>query len=202
MAKKIINDIYTTDFSFAERYIEDRRFPKWERVKVKFPLVEERDAPNWSMDYQDQYWHRSFRGKAPIPEYYAYDKLNTSELSDLSSSEYKFKSDANNGSNVPVGYYATSSGIYPIDFIPFTKGEPSDHPTYISEEDTVNSITSGVEFIVGKNIKTPTMITGSYPYRYLAGSNIGRFEWNINPNYETPTWPETRFPNGATRKKK
>lgn len=184
----------TTDFSFADRYLEDRRTGKYWRIQIGFPWSDDRRAAN--IDYSDPYWHRSFRGKAPVygPDW---SDLDGGE-EDLSTAEYQFVSNARNGSNVPVGYYGTSSGISVVDFVPFTVGSPTDNPAVISG-DVGNSVSG--EFLIAKNVETSNIDGDQHPYYYTVSGNPGRFNWEILPEFQNPTEPEVRFPNGARRKK-
>lgn len=193
MVKKIKEEeTYSTDFSFAESYIEDLRFPKYVPIKVKFPLSDDRKAAN--INYLDDYWRRSFRGKIPF-EYHSYTNLKKQPPKNFSSAENLFINKAPNTKNVPEGYYATSSGNFPIDFIPFQDGEPIDYPAYVDGE--TESTLSG-QFILLKNLPYKGI---NDTYRYSYNPSIGRFFWDIKPEFQNPIEPELRFPNGAIKRK-
>lgn len=188
---------YTTSDSGAFEWIEDRKVPKYERIKAKFPYVEDRKAAN--INYSDPNLNREYRGKAPQPGP-DYNNLTVKPPRDFSSQEYMFISDATNGGNVPEGYYGTSSGIFPIDFTPFTIGLPSDTPVIIGPELDVSNVSSGTaEFFVARYALIDNM-QGILKY-YPSGPDTGRFEWEILPEFDNPTEPDTRYPSGARRKR-
>jgi len=191
------NRTYSTDFSFADWYIEDRKKGKYWRVQVNYPYVNDRRAAN--IDYSAESERRTWRGSAPlVPQ--DRDKITIRKPFSFDSSQYLFISDANAGSNIPEGYYGTSSGIFPIDFIPFSQGTPTDNPVEV-DGDFDNTTTSG-EFFIARNIETSQML-GIVPYYPLTGDGFlpGRFEWDISPNFKTAVFPQVRYPSGAVRKR-
>lgn len=196
MAKRASTPQETTDFSWADRYLEDRRIPKYWRIKAKFPLVEDRKAAN--IDYYSEEMRREFRGSPP-KEFYSYDKLDLPDPPDLSNAQFLFVNDAQNVSHIPEGYKATESGIEPDSSIPFTEGDTTDHPIVINS-DFENNVISG-DIFLAKNIETANMNGELYPYYPSYSGNVGRFEWEISQNYNTPIEPETRFPNGARKRR-
>lgn len=188
----------TTDFSWADRYLEDRKYSRYERIRVKFPRSYSRTEEgniNWKSDDNK----RSYRGYLP-GDTVDYNNLSIRKPLTSLDSKYRFVNDARNGSNVPEGYYGTESGIYPIDFIPFTVGEPTDNPRIISEEESINLPGSGAEFLVARNVEADAMSPDIIYYPSYSGM-VGRFEWNISPEFNNPTEPEVRFPVGARKKR-
>lgn len=188
----------STDFSFADRYLEDRKIPKYIRIKAKYPLIEDRKAAN--IDYSSDELRRSYRGKVPqVP--IDFNNLQTSPPDNLGMSQYKFISDAPNASNVPEGYYGTSSGIFPIDFEPFSIGIPTNIPITISEDTPSVIPTSGEFFYVLLDTYSNIKYTVYYPVD--SGSRGVMMEWIIDPNFQNPTEPSVRYPkNGAYRRTK
>jgi hypothetical protein len=190
-----------TDFSFADRYLEERRTGQLVRIKIKYPLVEG-DRKIGNIDYSDELYKRQFRGTTPK---YSYNWSELSSLSyaqmkqgiDLSLGRYKFRSDVVDGSHIPQGYVATESGIEPITYEPFTNGDPVGNTVIINGEFN-NTLVSGAGMLVGKNINTENMHGERYPY--IAETNCGRFNWQIKKEFNNPTEPEVRLPNGAIRK--
>jgi hypothetical protein len=186
----------SSDFAFADRYLQDRRFPKWELMRPNFPFIPNRRAAN--IDFPSEEWRRTYRGVVPF-DYYAYDQLKIIRPRNWMSTKYIFVNKVPIGNHIPQGYYGTSSGISPIDFMPFTVGSTSDNPTVISgilaDQDHQYS-----EFIIAKN----TAFSGWTYYPKFIESydhSIGKFEWKIKPSYQAPIWPQQRFPNGAVRYK-
>lgn len=194
MAKRAAAPEYRTNTTAVR--MQDIRFPQWERIQVNYPLIPDRSAPG-NIGYTDPVWRRTFRGDTPIPGL-DFSNLTINPPKDLSSSQYKFISDAPNASNVPEGFYGTASGIFPIDFVPFTVGSPTDNPTTISGEVDPNT-RSPAEFIIAKNIITQDM-DGLPKYVPVNPAGVGRFNWEILPEFNNPTEPEVRFPLGARRK--
>lgn len=194
MTKRANVNEESTDFSFADRYIEDLRFPKYIRVRTKFPLVEDRKAAN--IAYSSDEWRRSYRGETP-GEYHPYTNLKVKNPPNLSSSEYIFINPATDRSYVPQGYEATSSGIYPTDCDPFSCGGYTNNPTEVNSN-FLNVAASG-DYYVANNLKST--IDGQSTYIYSYDPSVGRFEWDTI-GYQSPTEPNTRFPKGARRKVK
>lgn len=190
-----VNKEESTDFSFADEYLEERKYGKWRRIQVGFPYSDDRAAGN--IDYRSPDWHRSYRGTAPNPGADR-NNLQIKDPEPLDSARYKYINPARNGSNVPEGYYGTSSGIFPIDFEPFTVGDPTDNPIMVDQE-YQNSTPSG-EFFVGKNVQysNPQGETEYYP---VQSGNPGRFNWEILPEYQAPTEPSVRYPMGARKRR-
>lgn len=202
MAKRFsrpVNKEESTDFSFANSYIEERKYGKWRRIEVNFPFSDDRAAGN--IDYESQDWHRSYRGHAPKLGQH-YNNLQVKEMESLDAAKYRFINNAKNGSNVPEGYYATNSGISLIVEEPFSSfyGEPTDNPIEVNQEYENNTVSG--EFFVGKNIRYSNPNGETEYYTVNPGAeDVGRFEWSIKPDYQAPVEPEVRFPNGAIRKK-
>jgi len=187
----------STDSSWAEAWHEDVKFSKYERIKVKFPLIDDRKAVN--LDYRSEDYARSYRGDLP-GDGVDYANLSTRRPLTIMDAKYRYVNNAPNISNVPQGFYATESGIFPIDFVPFTQGPPSDNPNTITDfEDVSNSPSS--EFIIANNTRTESQRPKN-DYIYSYNPNVGRFEWLIKPEFDNPTEPKVRFPNGAIRKRK
>lgn len=187
-----------TDFSWADRYLEDRKFPKYERIQTKFPRSYSRTEEG-NIDWYAEDYKRSFRGYIP-GETVNYEDLSIRRPLTAMDGKYRFVNDAKNGSNVPEGYYGTESGIFPIDFVPFTVGEPSDNPRTITTDEDINMPGSGVEFIVALNPESDRMIPENKYYPSYSG-NVGRFEWQILPEFDNPTEPQVRYPLGARKKR-
>lgn len=187
----------SSDFSFADRYLQDRRFPKWIRIKAKFPLVEgDRRVAN--IDYASDELRRSYRGQVPkIP--IDFNNLTTARVETLGDSKYKFVSNAPNASNVPKGFYGTSSGIYPIDFEPFSIGLPTNIPIEINEDYKPESTVSGEFFFV--LLDNYREIKQTVYYTVDSGSRGTMMEWEFDPLFQNPTEPAVRYPkNGAHRR--
>lgn len=205
MAKRASSPEYRTKDTVVR--MQDIRFPKWERIQVNFPLVPDRSACG-KIEYTSEIENRWSRGRTPIPGL-DFEHLTINPPKDLSTSQYKFTSDAPNASNVPEGFYGTSSGIFPIDFIPFSPGSPTvdwlttDNPVTITGGEIADpeSSISGAEFVIGKNIITSKM-DGILDYipANSGGLEVGRLNWEILPGFNNPTEPEVRFPLGARRK--
>lgn len=187
-----------TDFSWAERYLEDRRIPKYERIRTKFPRSYSRTEEG-NIDWYSEDYKRSFRGHLP-GDTVDYENLSIRKPLTSMDAKYRFVNDAKNGSNVPEGFYGTESGIFPIDFIPFTVGEPTDHPRIVSSGESMNLPNSGVEFLIGLNTDVDNM-KGITPYYPSYSGEVGRFEWEILPEFQSPTYPDVRFPLGARKKR-
>jgi len=186
----------STDFSFADDFIEDRRYYRWRRLQVKFPFIEDRSACG-NIDFASEEQNRSFRGKVPhIPT--DFSNLKTTRPETLADSKYKFRSDAPNASNVPEGYYGTSSGIFPIDFVPFSIGEPTNRPVTINYDYTPTTATSGEFFYVMQDNARDQIETKYYPMD--SGSLGTMMEWKIDPKFDNPTEPNVRYPKGAFKK--
>jgi len=196
---RAVNKQASTDFSFADSYIEERRTGKWRRIEVSFPLSDDRGASN--IDYASEEMRRTYRGVIPNPGP-DYNNLEVREPLNLASSKYRFLSPAVNGSNVPEGFYGTSSGIEPIVEPPFSEfyGLPTDNPVIV-DKDFENTLTSGAEFIVAKNTAYSNPL-GENDYIPNDPDSIaaGRLNWEINPNYQAPTSPNVRFPMGARKR--
>lgn len=193
-----VNKQEGTDFSFADEYLQERKTGQWRRIKVGFPYSDDRAAGN--IDYKSQDWHRSYRGVAPNPGQ-DINNLQVKQPESLDSARYRYINSAKNGSNVPEGYYGTSSGISPIVEEPFSSfyGPPTDNPVTV-DQDFDNTTISG-ELFIAKNTEysNPQGETEYYPVN--SGSlDAGRFNWTIKPEYQAPTEPEVRFPMGARRR--
>ena len=185
-----------TDFTFADRYIEDRKLPKYERIKAKFPLVEDRKAIS-RIPFESDELRRSYRGKVPLVPI-DYNNLSINPPDNLAQSKYLFHSDAPNASNVPEGYYGTSSGIYPIDFIPFSVGEPTEKGVTINLDYVPTQSISGEFYFILYDNRQVIKETQYYPND---SNSLGvMMEWKINPNFSNPTEPELRYPRGAFKK--
>lgn len=189
---------YKTDFSFADRYIDDRRVPIYVPIRAKFPLIEDRRAANinWNDQEPGSPLHRSYRGNIPGPGVDHHD-LGIGDPGDFSDGEYQFTSNAPNASNIPYGYKGTTSGIVPIEESDIY-GPSSDNPLTVNSE--FENDAQSAEFIVGMNIETSNMRGERYPYTGSYAQGVGRFEWELN-GYISPTEPEARFPKGARRKR-
>lgn len=184
----------TTDFSFAERYIEERKYGKYVPIKVNFPYIDDRKAAN--IDFAAEENRRSFRGR-PLLVQDPLSKLTVKGYKDLSSSEFLFINKARNGSNVPQGFVGTSSGIEPLTYVPFTQGPPSSTVVEVNQEFD-NSLESG-DIFVAKNLEKLEE-SASYIPVDSGAYGVGRFNWNINPDFDNPTFPNLRFPLGARKK--
>lgn len=186
-----------TDFSFADRYLEDRRKYKYWRIQVNYPFVPERSAPG-NIDFESEELRRSYREKIPH-ESIDMNNLTTSRTPTLKDMKYRFISDAPNASNIPEGYYGTSSGIYPIDFIPFSIGDPTNIPITINYDYKPVTTTSGeFYFVLVDNYKE---IINTVYYPLDQPSQGVMMEWQIQPSFDNPTEPTLRFPRGALRRK-
>jgi hypothetical protein len=187
----------TTDFSFADNYIEDMRVPKWWRIKVKYPYVEDRNAIS-RIPFESEELRRSFRGKVPqVPP--DYSNLTTKKPETLADSKYLFRSSATNKSNVPPGYYGTTSGIFPIDFEPFTVGEPLNKGVIVNYDYSPETVYSGGEFYF-------VMIDNYHEinkplYIPVHPDSLGVMpQWKFKPEFENPTYPKLRYPRGAIKR--
>lgn len=200
MARRLNFKTEKTDFSFAENYIEDRRVPRYVPVRAKFPLGDDRRAGN--VDYTSELAHREF-GRYKLSESVDYENLQVQPPKDYSLPRHQFVNTAPHSSNVPEGYYGTESGIYPIDFVPFTQGLPTDNPVTITELEDVATAT-GAEFLILDNTRASNTSENfvETPYYPLGDPKTGRFEWTISPEYQAPVSPEVRFPNGARKNRK
>ena len=191
----------TTDFSWADQWIEDRRIPKYIRIQVKYPLTTDRKSGN--VDFASQELHRTWRGKAPNVEFDP-SNLSIQPTRDMYNQKYIYINPVPNVGHVPQGYRVTTSGMEPLpeDFVPF-EGDPTDNPTQV-DCDFDNSTTSGAgEFYYVKNVCTLNMAGDRYPYKHSYDPNVGRLSWNIVPEFDNPTEPEVRYPKqGAKRAKK
>lgn len=188
----------STDFTFADRYIEDRKHYKWWRIRVKFPLIDDRNAIS-RIPFESEELRRSFRGKVPnVP--IDYSNLTTRKPETLADSKYKFTSDAANINNVPQGYYGTTSGIYPIDFEPFTIGEVLNKGIVINQDYIPDLTYSGGEFyfILIDNFNK---IKETEYYPIDPDSQGVMMNWQIKPEFDNPTYPKTRYPRGAFKRK-
>ena len=191
----------TTNFSWAEAYIDDLKRGKYVRIQVGFPFVTGNRKAGGNVDYTNPRLNRSTRGRVPTEDL-DLNNLSISKPRPLTSSEFLFINDANNGSNVPEGYYATSSGIFPIDFTPFSEndpaGPPTDKPTVIKNLDTKGE--GSGEFFIAKNIRLANMLGITEYYPVNPGGPVGMFNWEIIGEYQTPVYPQLRYPRGAKRK--
>jgi hypothetical protein len=192
----------TTDFSWANLYIEDMRHPKYVRIQVAYPFKEKDRKAGGNVDYLDPRLRRSTRGRVPRADL-DMNNLTVAPTPLLNSSKYLFINNANNGINVPDGYYATSSGIAPIDFIPFskddpTRGPPIGNPGVISDFKT--QVNPPVEYFIGKNIRTLNMMNTTPYYPASPEVTSGLLEWEIKGEYSSPVYPQLRYPRGAKRK--
>jgi len=206
MAKRKAAPETTTDFSWANEYLEERRTGKLRRIQVKFPLSTDRKEGG-NIPYADQALHREWRGKAPLvgrPN----DEKSIKGAYSLDDAEFIHINDAPNINNVPDGYIATPSGIEPLADLPFTEGEQQGYatnpPVEINSE-FANDSGSGIYYI-GMNINTENMRGERYPYRYYtqnpAADDI-RMSWRLSNGFDNPTAPALRYPKkGAVRLKK
>lgn len=184
-----------TDFSFADRYLEERRTGKYVRIQVKYPLIEDRKASN--IDYYSEENRRQFRGTS-IKYGHDWNNLSINKSPDLSETRYQFINQVTNESHIPQGYVATESGVEPLTYEPFTNGDPIGNLVVVSG-DFSNTLVSGAGGFVAKSINTENMRGERYPYN--AETDCGRFNWETSPKFDNPTEPSMRFPNGAIKKK-
>jgi hypothetical protein len=200
MAKRFprpVNKQESTDFSFADEYLQERKTGQWRRIQVGFPYSDDRAAGN--IDYSSEEWRRSYRGQAPNPGQ-DINNLQVKQPESLDSAKYRYINSAKNGSNVPPGFYGTSSGIFPIDFVPFSVGDPTDNPVMV-DSTFENNVTSGEAFIA-KNVEYSNPLGENSYIPVDSGSlGAGRFNWEINPDYQAPVDPQVRFPMGARRRR-
>lgn len=189
-----------TDFSFANEYLEERKYGKWRRIKVTYHQSYDRRAAN--INYESQTTHRTFRGSAPILPT-SRDELTTQKPKNLNNPEYQFVSDAKDGTNIPEGYYGTVSGIEPIVVKPFTipyYGYTTDNPTQV--DCNYQNNTPQVEFMYGKNIETEYGYYPRYPFKNSYDESVGKFEWWTSEEFDNPTEPELRYPKRGSKRRK
>ncbi len=197
MAKRKPYPQYRSTESSAYLFHEDRKFGRWQRIQVKFPLDTDRRSAN--IDWASEENRRTFRGRVPDVGI-DYNNITTRPPKKYDDPSFQFVSDAKNGSNVPEGYYVTSSGLSPIDFIPFTQGAPVDDPTIV--DPTFQNDKESTEFFVANNVETENRAGDKHPYISDVDPIPGRFAWELSPDYQAPTPPEVRYPKvGAFRKK-
>lgn len=205
MAKRRASSKTTTDFSFADSYLEDRKYGRWERVEVKFPLIPDRRPDLVNIQFSDEEFHRTWRGEVPTVGISLGEEDIISGPISLDSGEYQFRYVNPNQKNTPSDYIATLSGVEPLINPPGTvddqQGGPTNNPLVINKEFSNDS--NSAEFIVAKNIVTDNMRGERYPYRVYdesVGSREYRLSWATSPSYDTPTYPRVRYPNkGAYR---
>ena len=185
-------------FSFADAYIDDLRKPKYVYIRTKFPLIEDRGFNN--IDYTSEELRRSWRAQ-PHRQQDPMDKLTFRGYQDLSWAEYKFFSNVADGNHIPANYLGTISGIepWPENYVPFQYGPARDADSIFvvsGKTDPVHS--GGAAFFIERNIDRQVKL---FEYTPTYDAKVGRFYWLTEPEYETPTQPEVRYPGGVRRRK-
>jgi len=192
-----------TDFAFADRYLPERRIPRYERIRVKFPFIEDRSAL-FRIPFESDELHRSWRGEIPkIP--IDFNHLTIIPPFNLARTQYLFHSTAQNVNNVPQGYYGTSSGIFPVDFVPFSIGEPTEKAVIINLDYNADSTISGEFYFILHDNRQKIRESLYYPQGYYPNdpASLGvMMEWQISPDFQMPVSPQLRYPNQGAFKRK
>lgn len=207
MAKRPVKPETTTNRSWAERYIDKVRQGRFERVNVKYPRISDRRAAG-NIPYTDKTLHRTWGGEVPQVGRPNNAKEETKGAFRLDEQKFQWSNKNPNKKKLGRLEIGTSNGIESLVEDPFTpgfqQGFPTDNPVKVTDNYTPDH--NEVEFIIGGSISQSENLKTKYQYKYPVDPNKttldNRIYWEISPDYQTPTAPQTRFPKkGAMRRK-
>lgn len=207
MAKRPVRQETTTKRSWAERYIDQVKQGRFDRVNTKYPLISDRRAAG-NIPFTDKTLHRTWGGEVPEVGRPNDAKEETKGAFRLNEQRFQWVSKNPNKKKIDRFEIGVPDGIEPLVDAPFTpgaqQGYPTDNPVKITDNYTPTH--GEAEFVIGGSISQSEYLKTRYQYKYPVDPNRNaldnRIYWEISPNYQTPTHPEIRYPQkGALRRK-